>query len=159
MFWFTLVLVCCQQKCLSGNAYIPLLVGKLKWCGISHASASVLDSAVKPRGDWWEVELNCHSPLAVRELPRGPQGKNGGSTTKYYSFTKPASYAEQNPSPTKFNIMEPANQQPLHSFSSNQGIEAFFDEIVSKKCVPVSFAAIIFHQIARIFNNYSPKRR
>ena len=135
MFWFTLVLVCCQQKCLSGNAYIPLLVGKLNDVEfrtrvlLRGVGDEALNAAVKPRGDWWEVELSCHSPLAVRELPRGPQGKNGGSTTKYYSFTKPASYAKQNPSPTKFNIMEPANQQPLYSFSSNQGIEAFLTKL------------------------------
>ena len=77
------------------------------------------DEALNPSGEAARrlVRSRVEFPLAARRsriTSRAVREKNGGPTAKYYSLTKPASYAEQNPSPTKFNIMEPANQQPLY---------------------------------------------
>ena len=75
--------------------------------------------SIKPKR-WNREEIGEKSSwIPTRRSPianylAGRKGKNGGSTAKYYSLTKPASCAEQNPSPTKFNIMEPGNQQLLH---------------------------------------------
>ena len=60
-----------------------------------------------------------------------------------------ANDAEENPSPTIFDIIDPMRTV---SFDYSQGNEALFGENAGKQCVAMSLTAIIYHQIEHISN-------